>query len=356
MHKPYYDPEKTYEENYNQGPFHAFADGNIYPQKGKPAYSFLGHTVYTPFGIPAGPIINARFAKAAFEKGFDLVVYKTVRTSAYPCHPWPNIIPVQISGTLDISQANKGLKKADTYSFQRGFTNSFGVPSQNIDLWQKDMAQAVTSAKTGQLLIGSFQGTNRGTGINDFIADHVKGAELVKETGAPVIELNLSCPNEGKADILCFDIPTVRNITEKIKEKIGTIPLIIKIAFFANNDHLKKFLIEIGNIIDGISAINTIPAVVYDEAGQNQALPGKGRLRSGICGPPIKWAGLDMVKRLKAFREELNMKYTIIGVGGVISPDDYTSYIQAGADAVMSAIGSMWNPYLAQEIKQNIKI
>ena len=61
-----------------------------------------------------------------------------------------------------------------------------------------------------------------------------------------------------------------------------------------------------------------------------------------------------MVKRLKALKDELRMNFTIIGIGGVTTPDDYKEYINAGANAVMSATGAMWNPYLAQEIKQTI--
>ena len=59
-----------------------------------------------------------------------------------------------------------------------------------------------------------------------------------------------------------------------------------------------------------------------------------------------------MVKKLNKFREELNYKYTIIGVGGVMTSDDFKEYIEQGADFVMSATGAMWNPYLAEEIKK----
>ena len=62
-----------------------------------------------------------------------------------------------------------------------------------------------------------------------------------------------------------------------------------------------------------------------------------------------------MVKRLKKLREEFGYKFTIIGVGGVTTADDFFEYQQAGADAVMSATGAMWNPYLAQEIKKELE-
>jgi dihydroorotate dehydrogenase (NAD+) catalytic subunit len=92
---------------------------------------------------------------------------------------------------------------------------------------------------------------------------------------------------------------------------------------------------------------------VVDEQG-NQALPGEGRLKSGACGAGIKWAGLDMVQRLDTLRTKRGYKYEIIGVGGVMTPQDFQEYRQAGAHVVQSATGAMWNPNLAAEIKQSL--
>lgn len=49
------------------------------------------------------------------------------------------------------------------------------------------------------------------------------------------------------------------------------------------------------------------------------------------------------------------MDYAIIGVGGVMTPDDYKEYKEKGADIVMSATGAMWNPFLAIEIKNKMR-
>ena len=46
--------------------------------------------------------------------------------------------------------------------------------------------------------------------------------------------------------------------------------------------------------------------------------------------------------------------FSITGVGGVMTPEDYLDYRSAGADVVMSATGAMWNPYLAEEIKASV--
>lgn len=47
---------------------------------------FFGFKVNSPFGIPAGPLINGNFVKAALNKGFDICTYKTVRSGKYPYH------------------------------------------------------------------------------------------------------------------------------------------------------------------------------------------------------------------------------------------------------------------------------
>lgn len=349
---PFYDPQKSYEENFEKGPFGGFADKEVIVSKKKPDYTFLGFPVHLPFGIAAGPLVNRNFTKAALNKGFDLVVYKTVRTVEQRSHAWPNVLPVEIDGDLLPEKAKKGVTSSTDYSHVTAITNSFGVPSAQPEFWVKDMKKAVDDAKTGQLVIGSFQGTSRpGNTEEEFVDDFVHAAMLVKATGAKVLEVNMSCPNEGSAHLLCFDTPKVKKIVTSIKKAIGKTPLIVKIAYFQNQAEFTNFIQEIGPHIDALSMINTIPAEVKTKRGE-QSLPGNNRLISGICGSPIKWAGLDMVKRAFLLRDALNMTFSIIGVGGVMNHADYKEYREAGADAVMCATGAMWNTNLAVEIKQ----
>ena len=359
LHKPFFDPEVSYEENLASGPFGAFADGEIFKQEGEPQFDFFGNKVYAPFGIAAGPLLNGNFVQGALDKGFDIATYKTVRTRKYPCHPWPNVLSVDIPGDLTLEMASGQLVADTNYHEPLSITNSFGVPSYDPDFWQKDLARVVQNTRKGQIVVGGFQGTKEGDGdVAAYINDYRKAAKLLLETGVKVLEVNLSCPNEGTAALLCFDTERSVQVAGAIKEVVGDMPLIIKIAHYKDEEALRKFVREIGSIVDGISAINTIAAEIVDDKGQ-QALPGEGRLRSGVCGHSIKWAGLDMTKRLKALREEFKYKYTVIGVGGVTVPEDFTEYRDAGADVVMCATGAMWNPFLAQEIKlqstQNFK-
>jgi dihydroorotate dehydrogenase len=226
------------------------------------------------------------------------------------------------------------------------------VPSFDPDFWQPDLADAVAYASPGQVVVGSYQGTKseRG-GVADYIADFVLGARLLRETGVKIVEVNLSCPNEGTSALLCFDVERSREVVEAIKNELGEIPLVIKVAYFRDDASVEQLVRAVSGAVSGISAINTISAEIVDEHGQ-QALPGEGRLRSGVCGRSIKWAGLEMSRRLSRAREVVGAEFSIVGVGGVSDAADYEEYRRAGADAVMAATAMMWNPLLAQQIKR----
>lgn len=350
LHTPFYDPTQSYETNFAEGPFGEFADGKAVTRPGEPTHTFLGHPVYLPFGIPAGPLINSKFVAAAFQKGFDIATYKTVRTRPHPSHQHPNVLAVHVDGDITLAKAAGELIADTNYTEPLSITNSFGVPSKDPDIWQLDMAKAAQSAGIGQVLVGSFQGTKDANGsVQNFVEDYVLAARLVKETGVKILEANLGCPNEGTADLLCFDVERVQLISQRIKDEIGDAPLILKFAYFESDEHLAEVVKAVGTIVQGISAVNTMPATIIDAKG-NQALPGEGRLISGVCGAGIKWAGLEMTQRLYKLRDECELEFAIIGVGGVTSPDDYKEYRDAGADAIQSATGAMWKPALATEI------
>lgn len=351
-HIPYYNPTLSYEENYEKGPFGAFSHGEISPQQSQPTTTFLGQKVFLPFGIPAGPIINSRFAKAAFKKGFDIVVYKTVRSDFFPCHPFPNILAIHPKKDLTLEQLKYPIIADSNYTTPLSITNSFGVPSKTPDIWQEDVKKAISHEGKGQVLVLSFMGTvKKNQTQEEFIDDYILTAKLAKETGAKILETNLSCPNIGNEGLVCYNLEVTEKICKGIRNIIGNTPLILKAGYYEQNNDLEKLARIASEYADSIAGINTLQAEVLDKK-REQALPGPTRLRSGICGASIKWAGLDFVKRLKKIKDANNYTFSIEGVGGVTVPEDYFAYKEAGADSVMSATGSMWNPYLAQEIKK----
>lgn len=353
---PFYDAGRSYEENYADGPFGVFADPAYPVEKSRKSYEFLGHTVALPFGIPAGPLLNGRFCEAAMRLGYAIATYKTVRGNPYPCHPFPNVIRVHgktadihpgetVTGDLDISAINVD---------RDGITNSFGVPSMDPGVWGPDVRRTVEQTPDGALLVLSFMGTKQeGMTPDDYVNDFARTCKLAAATGAKVLEVNFSCPNVGKEGLICNDVETSGHILEALGTARGNLPLLVKIGYFPAQaqDELRALIDVIHRYANGVAAINTVQAKVVTADGR-QALPGSPvRLLSGTCGASIRWAGLEMVERIADIRTRNGWHdFTLLGVGGVTSPDDYYAYRKLGADAVQSATGAMWKPLLAQEI------
>jgi dihydroorotate dehydrogenase (NAD+) catalytic subunit len=353
----FYDNTLSYEDNFEKGP--PLLQLANTPKKRNIAkkQKFLGFDVNIPFGIPAGPLLTSEHVKTAFEFGFDVNMYKTQRSTTFPVNAFPNVLFVDVDGDLTIEKAKKPLVgRTTTDKNEKDFTitNSFGNPSKGPDFWQEDMKKAISFQGDGQLLIASVVGTiKEGFSPDDYYNDFAYTAELAHQTGVKVIEVNLSCPNVASEGVLCYNADADEVICRKIKEKIGNTPLLAKLGYFGEDQEalLQKVIERTSPFVAGYAAINTIPAPVVDERGQ-QALPGPNRLMSGICGAGVRWAGLDMVVHLSLLRDKLHKDFAIVGVGGVMTPDDYQKYIDAGADLVQSATGAMWNPDLAFEIWQ----
>jgi dihydroorotate dehydrogenase (NAD+) catalytic subunit len=353
------DPAKTFDDNFDNGPFLNSSEP-AYKNTGAPKYGFLGHKLYSPFGIGAGSLPTSKHIKGAFERGFDVLVYKTQRSVPFPANEFPNVVYVDVEGDLTPEKTAKplvGHTSSTKPSTELTITNSFGNPSRGPEFWVEDMKQAVATQGEGQLLIAGVVGTIKpGFSQEDYYKDFAETAALAATTGVKAIEINFSCPNVANEGVICYTPEAVLSIARQAKELVGDIPLVGKLGYFSEDQQelLEKIILDSSPYLAAYSAINTIPATVVDEAG-NQLLPGEGRLRSGICGKSIKWAGVDMVKRLDDLRKKHGLNYEIIGIGGVMTPDDFHDYRNAGADVVQSVTAAMWNQDLAAEIKATLK-
>jgi len=171
---------------------------------------------------------------------------------------------------------------------------------------------------------------------------------LAMETGAPVIEVNLSCPNLHSGSVVCYDIELSSQICKQIKNAIGDIPLIAKIGYYQDEQMLRNFVVATNKFVDGIAVINTVKGEIKDLQLKKPHM--RNLTVSGVCGNYIKPYGIDMVSRLNKLRSEWKMDFAILGIGGVTTSADYEDYIAAGADVVQSGTGAMMNPNLAWEI------
>ena len=358
-----YNIYESYETNYERGPEYSGLLPDLSSlNEGQKQVEFLGKQLNSTLGVPAGPLLNSAFIKLYADLGFDVLTYKTVRTRPNLCHPYPNVMAV--NATSEVLLAGGPTKPTlvtlpdDSGPLSElSITNSFGMPSQPSEIWRKDVAKAKSSLHQGQMLVVSVVGSvQEGGTLTDLANDFGQAAQWAAEAGADAIEANLSCPNVRSAEgSLYQSAEAVGLIARVLKERLNHIPFLLKIGFLPTYEQVlavARAASEGGAA--GIAAINTIPANVVDAQGI-QALPGEGRLVSGICGAAIKPAGLDMVRKLVRARQELGLspqQFTVVGVGGIMTAEDVLEFYAAGADGAQSGTGAMWNPDLAQEYKQ----
>lgn len=371
MSQPFYDPDLTYQENYDLGPFGPITDN---PSTQDLAALALPESEWTTvgrlklrrgIGIPAGPLLNSRFTDAAFKWGFDLCHYKTVRSRVWPSHPAPNVLHVD-SGEIEPEMlgrtalpARPFAKGEEVDASTLSITNSFGMPAQPPEVWQADMERAVRGAGRGQALIASVYGTAlEGDDAEAYVADFARAAAMCLETGAPAVEVNLSCPNLGGHGLLCHDREAAERVCRAAREAIGDMPLFVKLSAFPVGDAgdaiLRGVIEATAPYVQGYGTVNAVPVPVVGEGGST-ALPGQGRSMAGVCGAALKLTGISMTRRLAQLRARLGYDFAIIGVGGLSSPADFRAYLEAGADAVQGATGPMWNHALAVDIARSLK-
>jgi hypothetical protein len=117
-------------------------------------------------GIPAGPLLNSAYCAAAFKKGFDIAVYKTVRSGVFPSHPFPNVLAIHPDGDLDFKTLEQPVIADATYTEPLSITNSFGVPSKDASVWQEDVQKAIAAA--GKVRFSeSDDGFSKQTSVDD---------------------------------------------------------------------------------------------------------------------------------------------------------------------------------------------
>jgi dihydroorotate dehydrogenase (NAD+) catalytic subunit len=340
-HPPIYDINLSYLENIEKGPFFS---GKL-PKRELPPQEkwidFLGHYVASPLSVPAGPLLSSKWTELAGKLGFDIVVYKTIRSHAHPAHNLPNMIYV------DTDQAPPAIKRdtpQDEIS-RLGVTNSFGMPSMSQAFIQEDIARANETLSPGQVLVVSVVGSPRPN--EDFLEDFVKTAQLAVDAGAKIIEANFSCPNVSTKDGILYNNPdTVLQYATEIVEAISPIPVIIKVGTFHDESCMRQVFVNAAKAgVRAVSGINTVSMPVVDQAGE-PALCDK-RLTSGVCGGPIRPAALEFTKNAARIIHEEKLDLMLMSGGGITKPEHFDSFLNAGADIVWTATGMMWDPYLA---------
>lgn len=178
--------------------------------------------------------------------------------------------------------------------------------------------------------------------VEDFAA--VVGA-LAEEPVVAAFELNVSCPNVSRGG-LEFGADDVI-LAELVRRARGATdrPLVVKLSPVLP-DPARTAGAAVAAGADAFTAVNTLPALLYEE---EDGRPRLGNVGGGLSGPPLLPLG---VRVTRVVAHETGKP--VIGAGGIRSGRDAWQYLHAGATLVAVGTAALADPRAAERVAREL--
>lgn len=303
---------------------HAYAQEKI-----SDPVQLCGLTFPNRIGLAAGLDKNARCIDAWQHMGFGFVEVGTVTPVAQPGNPKPRMFR---------------LPKAHALINRLGFNNG------GLDSFLSHVAQArFRQSANSPMLLGLNIGKNAATPIADANEDYRLCLEAVYPH-ADYITVNISSPNTQNLRQLQTDQAFVQ-LLEMLQTQRQTlalkhqrhVPVFIKIAPDLDDFQLEQLCNTLRQYCmnNGAPADNAWGVIATNTTLSRDAVQGMKHANEtgGLSGAPVREASNRVIRYV---RQHLGPQFPIIGVGGVMQPEDAVEKIQAGADLVQIYTGLIY--------------
>lgn len=159
------------------------------------------------------------------------------------------------------------------------------------------------------------------------VADYLLGIEIFSALkSVSAIVLNLGCPNSGHGEIMSFSIDDVASLLKAIASSPPPKPIWLKFSPYTNPAELRRMAELVNfypNLVRAVVTCNTIPNCY---AGPGTIDPNNGL--AGMSGPAI----LPFARgQTRQFRQHLDIKIDVVGVGGITTGNDIIDRLADGA-------------------------
>lgn len=176
--------------------------------------------------------------------------------------------------------------------------------------------------------------------------EYVEVVERLSDQPVDLLEINISCPNVKEGGIAFGQNPQmVEEITREIRRHAKQ-PVIMKLSPNVTDITEMARAAEAGGA-DALSMINTITGMKIDIHRRCFALANR---TGGMSGPAVHPVAVRMV-----YQSAQAVSIPIIGMGGIMTAEDATEMILAGATAVSVGTANFTNPRVTEEIIDGIK-
>jgi dihydroorotate dehydrogenase len=286
----------------------------------------LGLTFPNPVGLAAGFDKDARLIDAMACFGFGFIEIGTLTPRPQPGNDKPRLFRLPADQAL---------------------INRMGFNNEGVDAAVERLRN-----RTSNVIVGGNIGKNKATPNDQAQEDYA----LCMEALYPNVDyfvVNVSSPNTpGLRELqekeplkkLLLRVKAISQSKEKPK------PVLLKIA----PDLTKEQLDDVVDILkatatDGVIATNTTISRDGLSTGQAElAAIGAG----GLSGRPVRIRSTEIIRYL---RENLGKDFPIIGVGGIMTPEDAVEKLEAGADLVQIYTGFVYEgPGFVRRINERL--
>ncbi len=287
--------------------------------------TFFGLNFENPVGLAAGFDKDGKYFRAMSSLGFGFIEVGTVTPKAQEGNPQPRLFR---------------LPKDEALINRMGFNN------EGVDA----LVERLKKGNPQNVIIGGNIGKNKVTPNEQAVKDYAISFEKL----FPFVDyfvVNVSSPNTPNLRALQDKEPLTKLLThlqELNQAKAEPKPILLKIAPDLTNEQLDDILEIVDNTkIDGLIATNT----TVDRSGlttDRQKVENIGA--GGLSGAPVTKRSTEIIRYLS---KASNGKVTIIGVGGISSPEDALEKLNAGASLIQIYSGLIYEgPTLVKRINK----
>lgn len=219
-----------------------------------------------------------------------------------------------------------------------GMINAIGLQNVGVEAFIAEKLPRLRIYPSCAAIVNVF-----GSTIEDYLAVI---ARLNDAEGIAAYEINASCPNTKHGGIAFgADPDTLFDLVSRAKSR-ATRPLIVKLSPNVTSIAIMASAAQRAGA-DALSLVNTFVALSIDVETRRPRL---SNITGGLSGPAIKPLAVRMV-----WEAAQAVTIPIIGLGGIVTPEDAVEFLLAGATAVQVGTASYADPRATERIAQELE-
>lgn len=277
-----------------------------------------------PVGLAAGFDKDAKLVDELAAIGFGFIEVGTLTPKSQPGNEKPRLFRLKEDGAI---------------------INRMGFNNEGVEAAVRRLRKI-----NSEVLIGGNIGKNKSTTNEDAVNDYVFSFEALFDV-VDYFVVNVSSPNTPNLRALQDKEPLKHLLTtlqSHNADKTSPKPILLKIAPDLTQEQLDDIIEIVQEIkLDGLIATNT----TVDRSDLNTSSEVVSEIGAGgLSGKPVKDRSNEVISYL---RKALGDDFPIIGVGGIMSPEDAVDKMQAGATLLQVYTGFIYEgPTFVKQINK----